>query len=711
MKAINAPTQTTVPFAASGTKNTIPVPSQQGTTPGAASMTDGFPPLTMQPIASGGIPPFGADMNGILNQLSAAVQWAQAGGQFPFNATFAAAIGGYPAGALVLNAAGTGQWLNTVDQNSTNPDAGGAAGWVAVRANSGVASLTATSGNVTPTAAQLAAQVISVTGTLTANAAVVLPLAAGATWIVANNTTGSFTLAVNGATGTGVTIPQGSAIGVYSDGTNFYATSASVTGQYLPINGTAVAATKLATARAFNLTGPVTASVVNFDGTGNVTLSTAIANNALSIAMTSGLQTALDSKFNAAGGTITGNVTVSGTANLNGPVNLSGSAALQLSITSSNAADTYFNLINTSTGGRSWAIGTAGQTPPSGLSNGDFFVWDNTGAGWRLRIDASGTLSTAGGITAAGTLTANQNVQSSTANVVIGTTGAGNVYLRPNGVGSTTGQLVLASNGNASIPGLFTANGGLAGVTSGSQATITATDTGGNGATLRLSGNGATTPNKHIRAFSGSLQVVNSGYTAVIFSMDDAGNSTFYGGASFSGGPVSSSTDLSKGIALYSNSMGFGITANRLNYVVPSANAHVFVVNGADVLNIAAGAATLTGNLTVTGTGNFQGSDRRLKRDLVKAQPRPIHRGLSLYDYTLIDSGEAGRGVLAQHLKARAPEYVGQFTQQHGKRKVKRLSVNYAGAALEVALWAANEVDRLTQVVTLLQRQIKQLGS
>lgn len=57
---------------------------------------------------------------------------------------------------------------------------------------------------------------------------------------------------------------------------------------------TASAATKLATARSFALTGLVTATAVNFDGTGNVSLTTAIANNALAIAKTSGLQAALD---------------------------------------------------------------------------------------------------------------------------------------------------------------------------------------------------------------------------------------------------------------------------------------------------------------------------------------------------------------------------------------------------------------------------------
>lgn len=57
-------------------------------------------------------------------------------------------------------------------------------------------------------------------------------------------------------------------------------------------------ATKLATARAFNLAGVVTATGVNFDGTGNVTLTTTIADGALSIAKTSGLQGALNAKAN-----------------------------------------------------------------------------------------------------------------------------------------------------------------------------------------------------------------------------------------------------------------------------------------------------------------------------------------------------------------------------------------------------------------------------
>ena len=54
--------------------------SQVGVNPGFASLNDGFPPLTMTPIAAGGVPPFGQDMNGILNQITEVLQWQQAGG-------------------------------------------------------------------------------------------------------------------------------------------------------------------------------------------------------------------------------------------------------------------------------------------------------------------------------------------------------------------------------------------------------------------------------------------------------------------------------------------------------------------------------------------------------------------------------------------------------------------------------------------------------
>ena len=60
---------------ASGAKpsyiRTIGNPSLVGKNDGAASYTDGFPPLNFTPVAAGGVPPYGADMNGILKQMTA----------------------------------------------------------------------------------------------------------------------------------------------------------------------------------------------------------------------------------------------------------------------------------------------------------------------------------------------------------------------------------------------------------------------------------------------------------------------------------------------------------------------------------------------------------------------------------------------------------------------------------------------------------------
>jgi hypothetical protein len=131
MQASQTPTLVPLAFAANGTKNTIPEASQIGVTPGAASLNDGFPPLTFTPIAAGGVPPAGADFNGVLNLITQTIRWKHAGGQFGYNAAFAADtnVGGYPKGAILGKAGNNGLWMSTADNNATNPDTGGA-GWI-----------------------------------------------------------------------------------------------------------------------------------------------------------------------------------------------------------------------------------------------------------------------------------------------------------------------------------------------------------------------------------------------------------------------------------------------------------------------------------------------------------------------------------------------------------------------------------------------------
>lgn len=135
MKAINIPSKFPIPFAnaAGGSYiRNIPEASQIGITDGAASLTDGFPPLNFLPVASGGVPPFGQDFNGLMKLVTQWIQWTNnAGVPVGYDSSFQTSIGGYPKGAFLLQAAVQGKfWISTADDNVTDPDTGGA-GWMA----------------------------------------------------------------------------------------------------------------------------------------------------------------------------------------------------------------------------------------------------------------------------------------------------------------------------------------------------------------------------------------------------------------------------------------------------------------------------------------------------------------------------------------------------------------------------------------------------
>ena len=131
MDLTNAPSKIQIPFANATTyKYTIPVASQVGTDVRKASYTDGFPPLTMEPISSGGVAPYGQDFNGVLNQLSSGLLWEQSNTPFKFDSEFCTSIGGYPLGAKLLSAGNTHYWINQVADNTANPDTIGT-NWVA----------------------------------------------------------------------------------------------------------------------------------------------------------------------------------------------------------------------------------------------------------------------------------------------------------------------------------------------------------------------------------------------------------------------------------------------------------------------------------------------------------------------------------------------------------------------------------------------------
>lgn len=222
MQISNLPKLLPVPFANSGSKQDIPVASQIGVSGGRASYTDGFPPLTRTPIAAGGIPPFGTDFNGVLNDITSAIRWAQAGGGYGYDSTFSSIVSGYPIGAKLLNSTGDGYWLNTVDGNTNNPETSSASpltGWVPTYSY-GVTSITGLGGSsVTLSMLQASRERIVLTGTLTANINVIVP-AWRKSWTVVNNCTGSFSVTFKTTSGTGVVIPSSSQASVVGDGTN-----------------------------------------------------------------------------------------------------------------------------------------------------------------------------------------------------------------------------------------------------------------------------------------------------------------------------------------------------------------------------------------------------------------------------------------------------------------------------------------------------------
>lgn len=70
----------------------------------------------------------------------------------------------------------------------------------------------------------------------------------------------------------------------------------------------------------------------------------------------------------------------------------------------------------------------------------------------------------------------------------------------------------------------------------------------------------------------------------------------------FGSSVAASNTDVTRHIALYGTTYGFGITGNRLNYIIPSTASHRFIVGGVDIASIdnTNGLVTAGVNLQVT---------------------------------------------------------------------------------------------------------------
>jgi len=95
----------------------------------------------------------------------------------------------------------------------------------------GIASVALSSdANYTLLNTQYNAQIIILTSpniSLTETRDIIVPLNNGSDWMFRNNTTGNQSVIIKGASGTGVTIPNGESVHVFTDGTNVYTVGSS----------------------------------------------------------------------------------------------------------------------------------------------------------------------------------------------------------------------------------------------------------------------------------------------------------------------------------------------------------------------------------------------------------------------------------------------------------------------------------------------------
>lgn len=119
--AIPRPSNISTPFADDATSlyiNDIPVAPPSD--PQAACWEKGFPPITMTPKASSGLPPYGQDMNGVLNRISEHTRFTNAGGQYRFDAALSTILGGYDQGTVLQSNDGLSAYVSAINNNTIN---------------------------------------------------------------------------------------------------------------------------------------------------------------------------------------------------------------------------------------------------------------------------------------------------------------------------------------------------------------------------------------------------------------------------------------------------------------------------------------------------------------------------------------------------------------------------------------------------------------
>lgn len=201
----------------------------------------------------------------------------------------------------------------------------------------------------------------------------------------------------------------------------------------------------------------------------------------------------------------------------------------------------------------------------------------------------------------------------------------------------------------------------------------TANGSGSNGPELALMGDGSSTPNKFVRASGGSLQVVNSGYSAPIFSLSDTGYGTFNAGLTVGGNGGAAVAATSAAAGQYRQTQFQTNGSPRWNIQADSsAESGSNAGSNFQIVALSDSGATLGNALSIARSSQIvtfaqsivNGSDIALKQDVVTLDNAlaKIEAMRGVY-YARKDAPDVRKiGVIAQEVREVFPEAVHEGT-------------------------------------------------
>lgn len=281
--------------------------------------------------------------------------------------------------------------------------------------------------------------------------------------------------------------------------------------------------------------------------------------------------------------------------------------------------------------------------------------------------NSAATIDDSGNLTASGAISSSTTFQSSTSSVILAPTGAGGVYLRPNGAASLTGQAVVDNTGALTGTGTFTSGTTFQSSTSN----VVLAPTGAGFVLLRPNGAGSTTGQMTVS--SAGAVVVADALTANNLAIFNVSSNEICRVDSTSLTIGKTSPNLTAaGTSFFGTSTSKGLfQCTRDHNIVGQFN----VINpvGTETIIEFHTSGTAKGSVTINGstTAYNTTSDRRLKEN-----PRPFDSGaildkLKVYQFDW-KAGGSGYGVFAQEAVKVFPDAVAK-----GKGK-KHWQVDYS---------------------------------